>query len=319
MVTGDRRQVVAVVSFYVVVSIAMVMVNKSILKKTSLPLLFLWAQLVFATAVLKMCGSAQLTYIPAITLADSKRLFPLIAINALGLTMNMMCLARMDAVLYQITRSLVLPVTVVGSVFFKQEGVSGVSWRVVNACTLIFCGFIIGTFGEEHSVAVSIDGVIFGILSSFTTAIHSFVIKSSLNTYESQGPFDLVYLNNVLSAILLFPALLLEAGKWPAFFGNLKEIRTFLFGTLISGCTGLLINIAGFLQIRVTSPLTHTVSSAARGVLQTFAASVLLNETITASRSIGVIITLVGSCLYSWIKAVDANATGNLRDKYSKV
>lgn len=318
MMVADKRQVVAVVSFYVVVSIAMIVVNKSVLKKTSLPLLFLWSQLAFAAAVLKMCGSAQLTYIPTITLADSMRLFPLVAINVLGLAMNTMCLARMDAVLYQITRTLILPITVVGSIFFKQDG-GGVSWRIVNACMLIFCGFIIGIFGGESSMTVPMDGIVFGILSSFTTAAHSFVIKSSLNAYKSQGPFDLVYLNNALSAVLLLPALLLEAGKWPAFLGNAKEIRAFLVGALVSGCTGLLINVASFLQIGVTSPLTHTVSSAARGVLQTLAAGVLLNEAITAARGIGVGITLAGSCLYSWIRAIDAHATESPPDKYSKV
>jgi hypothetical protein len=57
------------------------------------------------------------------------------------------------------------------------------------------------------------------------------------------------------------------------------------------------------------------VSSAARGVLQTIAASALLGEAITGARTIGISITLVGSACYSVAKAREGGASaGNLQN-----
>ena len=142
----STKKVVAVVSFYVVISIAMIMINKSVLKQTTLPLFFLWAQLAFAALVLKLCKS--FTFIPELSIGLAKELSPLIAINVFGLTMNTLCLASWDAIMYQITRSLVLPFTVALSPIL---GNGNVGMRVIGACTIIFCGFLIGIFGDKCS------------------------------------------------------------------------------------------------------------------------------------------------------------------------
>lgn len=290
------------VSFYVITSITMILINKAVLRETTLPLAFLWSQLMVAAVILK--AMSPLTFIPPLTFALHRSLLPLIAINVLGLTMNTLCLSHMDAMLYQIARSLVLPITVALTPLLSHRGDS-VSARILAACTIITCGFLIGVFGDglQSSRDVSVLGLTFGVLSSLTTALHSFVIKSSFGVYESKGVFDLVYLNNAFSALWLLPLLFLEAKQWPAFLTNSDEIRTFLIGALVAGVVGLLINVAGFLQIRLTSPLTHTVSSAARGVLQSIACYLLLSESLTQARILGIVVTLIGSCLYSWIKS----------------
>ena len=106
---------------------------------------------------------------------------------------------------------------------------------------------------------MSLMGITLWCVVFDNTAVHSFIIKSSFNTYKAKGPFDLVYLNNAFSTICLTPFLLLELTKWPQFINNATEIKAFLMGTVVAGSVGLLINVAGFMQIKVTSPLTHTV------------------------------------------------------------
>jgi len=80
------------------------------------------------------------------------------------------------------------------------------------------------------------------------------------------------------------------------------SFRTFLIGIVVTGFFGFLINIAGFLQIKVTSPISHMISSAFRGVIQTVLGVTIFNDILTVGRigSIGII--LFGSCLYTWIK-----------------
>lgn len=143
-------------------------------------------------------------------------------------------------------------------------------------------GYIVGT-GNELTGKRSLDlGILFGLLSSATTAIHAIVIKTSMNVCS--GTLDLVYYNNLLSTICCLPVIV-AAGEFPVFLrmfeslpfestGQLtgeqlassSELKNFLIGGFATGLVGFMINVAGFLQIKVTSPVTHMISSAVRGV-----------------------------------------------------
>lgn len=305
----STQRLVAVVGFYIVSSITTIMLNKAVLKESSTPLLFLWGQLCVAVVLLHAARLLGLLSLPPASLAAFRQLLGLVAINVVGLTLNTLCLANVDAVLYQVARSLILPMTVALSPVVHGTRPSA---RVLLACGIIFVGFVVGIFGERRlsATAVTTTGIVFGVLSSLSTSCHSFVIKSSFGRVQTQysGAFDLVYYNNLFSAVLLLPVLLLEAGPIAAFWGGATRAhwQALLAGTALAGASGLLINLAGFLQIKATSPITHTVSSAARGVLQTLAARLFLGEAITAPRCVGIGITLAGSCLYSWFKAQEA-------------
>lgn len=308
--------VVAVVVFYIFASISTILLNKSVLSVPGVPsLFFLWCQLIVAVVILQAARLFRLLSLPPTNFAALKQLSGLIAINVIGLTLNTLCLANMDAVLYQVARSLILPMTVSMAPFITGQYPS---LKILGACALIFCGFIMGIFGEGRfngAAAVTGTGILFGVLSSLSTSCHSFIIKGSFGKAQAEytGTFDLVYYNNLFSAIFLLPILLAsELGPIKTFYQTLtvdSAIRSaFLWGTLLSGASGLLINLAGFLQIRVTSPVTHTVSSAARGVLQTVAAHFVLGEEITLARCLGIAITLAGSCLYSVVKMGETQA-----------
>ncbi len=301
-------KIVSVVLFYIFASISTIMLNKLVLKVQGTPsLLFLWGQLVVAVVILEIARLVRLISLPPVNFVVFKEIWGLITINVIGLTLNTLCLANIDAVLYQVARSMILPMTVAMSPFITGQTPS---IRILLSCILIFLGFIIGIFGERRfsETTVTTAGIVFGILSSLSTSCHSFIIKSSFGKVQSQyiGTFDLVYYNNLFSSVLILPILLFQKGQITQFIQAITVEdgirKAFLFGTALAGASGLLINLAGFLQIKVTSPITHTVSSAARGVLQTIAASVFLGEAITLPRCIGISITLLGSCLYSWIK-----------------
>lgn len=96
---------------------------------------------------------------------------------------------------------------------------------------------------------------------------------------------DLVYYNNLLSAALLSPLVFLS-GESDTVMRMIGEggapWRTFMLGAIITGVFGFLICIAGFLSIKVTSPTTHMISSAVRGVIQTFLGKWCFGDVITA-------------------------------------
>ena len=58
--------------------------------------------------------------------------------------------------------------------------------------------------------------------------------------------------------------------------------------------------MAGFLQIKVTSPVTHMISSALRGVLQTLVAVACFGDTVSAGNALGIALVLAGSSWYTW-------------------
>ena len=226
---------------------------------------------------------------------------------------NNYTLKYVDASFYQIARGLVLPITVLLSYLFLA---ARPSLRVLVSCAVVTAGFFIGVLLDNYStspvtgqVSASIFanslGIFFGLLSSCTTATSAVIIKRSLDVVNG-NTLHLAWYNNLLSSIVLVPVMFL-AGEGPEVRRLLferaagKDWTTFLWGTLLTvsapsssrvaamadvrfccqGLFGFLICIAGFMSIKVTSPITHMVSSAVRGVVVTVFGVWFFHDVIT--------------------------------------
>jgi len=373
---ASTLKVTASVSFYMVTSITMVMVNKVsrkvtgspltrerqlVLNKVDAPLTFLWLQsnkpgkraLIannhhhhnnnnshdrrWSALWLCLCRLAQGTLTlqaphgpkspvaqaPVFDSSAVRALAPMIAINVIGLSVNTLCLQYVAASFYQVARSLILPFTVLLSWLVLKKTQTP---AVLMACGVVFLGFVVGVWGE---VELSWVGVAFGVASSVTTyvlfaffrdqyfflktssrrALHAVAIKHSLDIVK-EDTMALVFYNNVLSAIALLPPVLLSrelptlVGLWADHSASASSaISHMIVGTIVTGVFGFLINIAGFLQIQVTSPVTHMISSAVRGVLQTLIAVAIFNNVVTTANIVGIVLILAGSSLYTWAKS----------------
>ncbi|KAJ3396803.1 hypothetical protein HDU80_009837 [Chytriomyces hyalinus] len=318
---SSTKQVVFAVSFYITTAIVMVLVNKAVLNTVALPLTFLWVQLLVAVLLLSASSYFGVLQCPTFTSSTCRSLAPLIVINVIGLTLNTFCLQHVDASFFQVARSLVLPFTVLMSWIFLGQKSS--AW-VLTSCAAVFTGFIVGTLMEDEEIVVSKIGIVFGIASSLTTAGHSIVIKHSYAVVRG-NTLDLVYYNNVMSVVVLTPVVLMS-GEMEMMLDLLvkknkvgavdsgDQLRALVFGGLVTGVFGFLINIAGFFQIKVTSPVTHMISSAFRGVLQTLLAVAFFHDILTSSRIMSIAIILFGSCLYAWVSSQEnAAASGPLK------
>jgi GDP-fucose transporter C1 len=96
-------------------------------------------------------------------------------------------------------------------------------------------------------------------------------------------------------------------GEWNTvsemLFGGGQEFTTFLYGTAITGLFGFLINLAGFLSIKVTSPVSHMISAAVRGVIQTVLGVSLFGDILSSDRIFGICFILGGSIWYTYAKS----------------
>lgn len=114
----------------------------------------------------------------------------------------------------------------------------------------------------EKMGKTSFIGITLGVASSVTTAVHAIVVKRSLNIVSDT--MDLAYFSNLLSALVILPFVLLSGEVFTILdmvFGDGEALSTFLIGATVTGVFGFLICIAGFLSIKVTSPVSHMVSA----------------------------------------------------------
>ncbi|KAI8846756.1 hypothetical protein BC829DRAFT_363340 [Chytridium lagenaria] len=294
----------------------MVLVNKTVLNAVPLPLTFLWIQLVVAVLILWMGSALRIVRLPVVTADTCRAISPLIFVNVIGLTLNTICLQYVDASFFQIARSLVLPFTVLFTFIGMRQNVST---PTLTACAIVFFGFIVGSFMEKTEVHISSYGILIGVLSSVTTAAHAIIIKLNLEVVRG-STMDLVYLNNLLSAAVLAPLLVISGETkylrmlWqspmgidrmtdanPSYSSDENRLLTLIAGGVASGLFGFLINIAGIFQIKVTSPLSHMISSAFRG-LTDHTCLCCVSEVITTTRLTSIGVVLFGSTLYAFVK-----------------
>ncbi|KAH7101204.1 hypothetical protein BKA62DRAFT_703877 [Auriculariales sp. MPI-PUGE-AT-0066] len=316
----SRLAIFSAVSFYFVAAIAMIIANKWVLNKSNTPLFFLFMQLLVAVALLFVCRILRILKFPVeVSAAKAKGLIPLVLINVTGLSFNNFTLQLVDASYYQVARGLLVPFTVATSFIFLH---SRPSLKVLGACAIVTSGFLVGvlldqsysSFGNSNATL----GVTCGLISTLTTSLHAVVIKRSLDVVNGDT-LELAWYTNLLSALVLVPVIHL-AGETPAVYDLMTIVeaaksdaswttwQTFLVGTAITGLFGFLICIAGFLSIKVTSPVTHMVSSAVRGVFQSVLGIWLFGDIISNGRWSSIVVIILGSVYYTYVKNEEAIA-----------
>ncbi|KAH8099349.1 hypothetical protein BXZ70DRAFT_1009162 [Cristinia sonorae] len=312
--TSQSLKVAGVVSFYMFAALVMVFVNKAVLNSSpDLPLLFLLLQLLLAVVLLH--ASALVTSkveIPKLDFKTAKKVTPVTLVNVIGLVFNILCLRGVEASFFQIARGLVLPLTIMVSSLVTR-GLP--SFRVILAAVIVTFGFLVGVAPQSLPAvdqlrsAPSLVAIIYGVLSSVFIAVHAVLIKSSL-PHTQNSTIQLAYWQNLGSAILLAPFILFQGELY-----KLQDLvastewdgRVFFWGSLITGVFGFLLCVAGLLSIKVTSPITHMFSSAARSVIQTLLGVWIFSDLLTVNRASSIIIILVGTMYYTWVKSVESS------------
>ncbi|GLB35871.1 putative triose-phosphate Transporter family protein [Lyophyllum shimeji] len=300
-------QVAAVVAFYMAAALIMVFVNKAVLNSSpDLPLLFLLIQLLIA--VILLYASALVSKrieIPKFDAQTAKKLVPVVLVNVIGLVFNTLCLRDVEASFFQIARGLVLPLTIVVSSLHTRTTPPA---KVLLAAATVAFGFFVGVTPSTSLPVASTPSIIsllYGVLSSLFIAFHAVLIKSSL-PHCNNSTIQLAWWTNCGSAVVLFPAVVLD-GEAALFSNMLHDAKwdgtVFFRGSLVTGFFGFLLCIAGLLSIKITSPITHMFSSAARSVLQTLLGRWIFGDILTVSRGASITIILGGTMYYTWIKS----------------
>lgn len=107
----------------------------------------------------------------------------------------------------QIARGLVLPITV-----FISWWLLGTrsSLPTLGAVAVVCIGFMAGVSADN--MHTSVLGIVLGVASSVTTAVHAVVVKKALAIVSNT--LDLAYYSNLLSALVILPFVLLSGEAW---------------------------------------------------------------------------------------------------------
>ncbi|KAF0974391.1 hypothetical protein FDP41_006423 [Naegleria fowleri] len=292
------------VAFYFIISISTVFANKYILNSNEYEfpaMTMTLVQLVFAVVLQAASHPLFPNFIPKPEFSSekAKQIAPLSLLFIGMLVFNNLCLQVADVLLYQIARSLSICFTALFVyVLHKQT----TSLNVLYCCGVVLAGYIIGVIGKANLEKVDFTwlGVFYGLLSSAFVALYGIFVKSKMQLVSNQ--WVLMLYNNILSSILLTVICLVTGDFGEALASpHIKEPR-FIFVLIVSSILGYLINVATFLQINVTSSLTHTISGTCKACVQSLLGAVVFGDKLDAVSVLGTFISIFGSMAYTIVK-----------------
>jgi GDP-fucose transporter C1 len=331
---SDMLKVVAVVSFYWVVSISLVFLNKVSMTGSFLhfdaPIFMTWTQVVFAVVgCFCLCWVKQEIYekkrqanydpLPYTLQSDGEkqslvdkffkdiprfefkykiaaRVFPLTLTFIGMIVFNNLCLKYVQVSFYQVARSLTIVFNVLLSQFVLGEKIA---LKSLVAVMIVVAGYLIGCDGE---VQFSWIGVIFGVSASMFVALYAIMVKRTLEVVENNSWKLMIYSN--INTLLVLPIIFALAGEGSVIANSSFVFASSMFWLIVipAGLFGFLINIATFMQIQVTSPLTHNISGTAKSGFQTVLAMMLWSNGINMASIMGNVLVLGGSLYYAVVK-----------------
>ncbi|KAL7931474.1 hypothetical protein V8C35DRAFT_309608 [Trichoderma chlorosporum] len=304
----SRRRVAFVVLFHSTCAILSTILSKSALNGVDAPVTLLAFQTTVQVLLLTTIGYFTKWITLSRPVSAWIALLPLTAARLVGILAKTYCLASVNASVYQIARGLLLPFTLMLSLLVLRPRPYYPPLSL-GGCAMVMAGFGAGMASDYSQMLTSGKGVLLGVISSFTTAVESVVVKRFLGK-SSEGMWQMVWMSNVMAVAFYMPLLVLsgEMGTTAALLSSTAtaevsaSARQFLGTAVLTGVAGFLLTIATFMQIEVTSPTTHMIVTAARGVAQSAIAVVTLGEPITANRAGSMALILSGSALYGWAK-----------------
>ena len=229
-----------------------------------------------------------------------KALFPLCLARWVGILAKTLCLAAVNASFYQIARGLLLPFTLLLSYALLRPRPYNPPLALAG-CGVIMAGFVAGMVSDLSRMLTSHRGMALGIGSSFTTAVESVVVKRFLGKGD-EGMWQLVFMSSSLQLLLYAPLLVLSGELRALASMSPAALAAFARSAVLTGLASFLLTLATFLQISVTSPTTHMIVTAARGVAQSGLAVLLLGERVTGGRVGSMVCILGGSVVYGVAK-----------------
>ncbi|XP_074646150.1 GDP-fucose transporter 1-like isoform X2 [Tubulanus polymorphus] len=312
-------QIGIVVASYWFVSISLVFVNKYLLSSKDLkldaPFFITWYQCVITVALCAVIGTISKLFPKLISFPPfridpkiCREILPLSIVFVCMITFNNLCLKYVGVAFYYVGRSLTTVFNVILSYLILK---APTSYKAMMCCGIIVGGFFLGVDQEGVTGSLSLIGVFYGIMASTCVALNSIYTKKKLPIVE-ENVWVLALYNNVNACVLFMP-LMYISGEISVVLAFPKIANPTFWGLMtLGGVFGFAIGYVTGLQIKVTSPLTHTISGTAKACAQTIIACIYFHDVKPFLWWGSNAVVLAGSFAYTLVKR------GEMRQKHDK-
>lgn len=306
----QRNMVVFSVGLYWLTSISLVLLNKVMFSSPEVglkgaPIFLTWTQILVAVGCCLVVHAAkpsfhQLDFFPYFEydFSIALKVAPLTAIFLGMIVFNNLCLKYVEVSFYQVARSLSIIFNIVFSFLLLGQKTTS---KALGACAVIVAGYYLGVDGE---VRFSRQGVIFGVISSVFVSLYSIFVKRVLKILHDNHWRLLIY--NNMNATWMMPPLILFFGETESVIQSPNVWLGAFWGMiLLVGMFGFMINIASFMQIKYTSPLSHNVSGTFKACVQTLLGLMIWKNPVSSTGLFGTFLSIFGCGLYGYVRYLE--------------
>lgn len=187
------------------------------------------------------------------------------------------------------------------------------SLKVFGCCMAVASGFVLGIDQEKLAGTLSVQGVVYGVITSMFVALNGIFTKRCLDVVDRDSVRLTLY--NNINASALFVPFVLFSGQF-SWFGRLagNDIY-FLLCLAATGCLSFAIAWISALQIDLTSPVTHHISANSKAVLQTLIAVIYYHQMKQPLWWFSILLVVSGATAYAIVRLQeDSAATKQLPD-----
>lgn len=304
----SRSELATLLSVQTVIFLLQALLNKSALVDLPAPLLLLLLES-FITVCLLFAGwiagyyELRTTKHYWITIRGLRGL--ILAKFASGVTRSY-CMEAVDGSVFNLVRGLVLPFAVALSALVLKSP----SKLSLIPVAVVCIGFYFGTV-SDHTDISSVGGsygLFIGVLSSFFAALDLTMTKMYLDVYST---YDILYVTNLATVVATIPMIYLGTEYSDhliiASMSHIesRNLNSFLIKAFVCGILTFVSAILALVQLDITSPTTHQITTSARGVLQSVLSVWLLNEVMEMPQVLSIAVILVGTLGYTYIKELE--------------
>jgi len=284
-----------------VISLACVFLNKYVLSNLEMPL-----------STLIVAQSAFTCVVTAVRVEWPLRMFRLRAALTTGilfgvsLTLSNFSLRLVPVYCFQITRSLTVVMTFATSVFLLGDQYS---IGALLGCAFVVVGFIGAVYDPRHTCGAA--GFAVGTLGSVFVAAYAFFAQRLSKTMSMSD--TMFYTNASVVLLLLLPAAY-------SLFVHVDDVIDASPETLVNfsfllgaSCVGsIAVNWATLNQLKVTSPLSHTLSTTFKSVAQTALDAALRDVHVAPAFVLASLLVFSGSYMYAMAKGSHVAASSTI-------
>jgi len=300
-------KIALVVTFYFFISLSLVFINKIIMDGSFFPypVIITWFQFIVALVCVLIGGKLGRSYEvlafmpePEFDMAVARKVMPVTVLYICMIAANNLCLKYVEVSFYQVARSLTILFTVAFTYLWLRKTTS---LQSLAMCGVIVLGFVLGSKGE---INFSYTGVAFGLISSCFVSLYGISVKAVLATLDNDH-WKLLLYNTAISIVFMVPLVWLSGEVEPLLADPNLYDPSVWFANLIGGFFGFAINIAVFLQIKFTSPLTNNIAGTVKASLQTILAVLIFQNPVSFMNAVGIVLVIGGSGAYSYIRYLE--------------